>query len=228
MVFCLFEDTPPRTNDAKPGSRKAQQQDLFFQRVGKPNEFGVALKDAPCTEPVCCCLSGLCIPWGCTACWGRNAVLEAHFNGITDFRCFQGYITHFCCFPVGECFPGSPIGLCLEGCCCTTASLSIARIYLMDARDIRPDPCDWQIIRFSNCLQLLSCICHLASIFNPDLREVAQLIDTIADAVTLTVAGCMGAQIYHELKKSASQVAPTGAPPVAELAGAPPALEMVR
>jgi len=34
-------------------------------------------------------------------------------------------------------------------------------------------------------------------------RQAADVIDCIADLVTFSVAGCMGAQIEHELKSAA-------------------------
>ena len=59
---------------------------------------------------------------------------------------------------------------------------------------------DWQIIQCSNFLQLLSCIIDIIAAFVPDLRDLALVIDLIADLFTLSVAGCMGAQVYHEIK----------------------------
>ena len=37
----------------------------------------------------------------------------------------------------------------------------------MDLKNIRPDPCDYQLIQFSNCLQCLSCICSIAALVEP-------------------------------------------------------------
>ena len=322
MCHIFLEDTPPQKNNAK--GRKGVQNELFLERQGKPNTFQLGMKDACCAEPFCCCLSGVGAPWGCTAFFMRKAVLETYHNGVKDFTCFQGYIPKICCCTTPDPCPGSELGVCFEACCCPIVSISIARIHIMDTKEIRPDPCgaltrldpttagwqrrppcsccraspyvtdpeltrsrptlaDWQLIRCSNCLQLLSCICQcaasfralpharaaheppeppreppymqppsrrakrvaagvallthssptltcsLAAIFNPDLRDLAELVDLIADAVTYSVAGCMGAQIYREIKSDA-KVKPAGAPPAAlEMAGAPPAaLEMDR
>jgi hypothetical protein len=74
----------------------------------------------------------------------------------------------------------------------------------MDARSLRPDPVDYQLIAFSNFCQILSCICDIAACFYEDLRELAQLIDCIADMITYSVVGCMGAQVEHELKQIVS------------------------
>ena len=112
--------------------------------------------------------------------------------------------------------PGSEAGLCIEGCCCPMISLSVARLHIMDVKRIQPDPCDWQIIAFSNALQCLSAIVNIIAIFVEQLRDAAEIIDLIADLVTLTVAGCMGAQVYHEVNKSnASGAVVQGQMPVA-------------
>merc|ERR1711998_285316 len=60
---------------------------------------------------------------------------------------------------------------------------------------------DWQIITCSNFLQLLSCIFNLLALFIEQLRDAAQILDCIADCFTLSVAGCMGAQVKHEIDK---------------------------
>lgn len=84
----------------------------------------------------------------------------------------------------------------------------------MDTKRIRPDPCDWQIIACANFLQCMACICYIASIFQEELYELAQLIELIADLVTLSVAGCMGAQVFHETKVPLAGAA-SAPPPVA-------------
>lgn len=82
----------------------------------------------------------------------------------------------------------------------------------MDSKNLRPDPMDYQIIAFANCCQLLSCICDIASMFAENLREAALIIDLIADLVMCSVAGCMGAQIHHEIKlDKAAGLAPKNA-----------------
>jgi hypothetical protein len=80
-----------------------------------------------------------------------RAILPA---GIDDFVCFQNYIPACCCLDFPNMCRGSKTGLCLEGCCCPIFSLSIARIHLMDSKQMRPDPMDWQLIHCSNALQV--------------------------------------------------------------------------
>mmetsp|Transcript_30982 Transcript_30982/g.90929 ORF Transcript_30982/g.90929 Transcript_30982/m.90929 type:complete len:283 (+) Transcript_30982:22-870(+) len=278
MVFCFCPDAPPEKVSAK-GSRGAQQK-LLLDYQGNPHMFALGLKDACCTEPACCCLSAFGAFPGCTACWARKAVLEKYYNGMDDYVCCQGYLPRCCCVDMSNCCKGSPAGLFCEACCCPVFSLSIARIHLMHSKRIRPDPCDYQIIACSNCLQLIACILDIIAIFveqvarglppftptlsppplhpktpspypNPNprpqtpslflspsqLREAAHIVDLLADLVTCSVAGCMGAQIYHEIKKDKDEITfvvvegvPVGSayqPPPAtqDGAGAPPKAE---
>ena len=219
MCFLCSEE-PPENVRAK-GSRGAAQNAMVALK-DNPNQFAIGLKDACCAEPLCCCLSFFGAPLGCTACWARKAVLDKYHNGVKDFVCCQGYVPKCCCVDVAECCPGNICGLCCEGCCCPILSVSIARIHLMHTRNLRPDPCDWQLIACSNCLQLVACIFQILAIFIDALREAAQIIDCIADLFTCSVAGCMGAQIHHTIKND-NKVAPivqgtvVGAPENAEM-----------
>jgi len=205
MVFCfLCPDTPPEKVSAK-GSRGASQNAMLEMKEN-PHIFAVGLHNACCAEPCCCILSSLGSPLGCTACWARKAVLDRYYNGLDDYVCCQGYWPRCCCVDVPNCCRGSPAGLCLEGFCCGPFSLSIARIHLMHSKRIRPDPMDYQVIACSNCLQFISCILDIAAIFAKELRDLAHLVDLLADLVTCSVAGCMGAQIKHELKKDKDEI----------------------
>ena len=65
----------------------------------------------------------------------------------------------------------------------------------MDKYALSSDPCDYRIIAFSNCLQILACICDILAIFIAELREVACILDRIADFVYHVVSGCMTAQV---------------------------------
>jgi len=203
--MCIFcPDKPPESVKAK-GAHGAQQQ-AMLSKQNNPYGFALGLKDAPCKEPACCCISALGSPCGLTACWARKAVLEKYDGGVDNFVCCQGYIGKQCCVdPVTYC-PGSMLGLVLEGCCCPMLSLSIARIHLMDKKQVRPDPCDWQIIQCSNALQLISCVLDLAAMIYDPLREAAQLVGLIVDIFTCSVGGCMGAQVHHEIKLDANNI----------------------
>ncbi len=96
------------------------------------------------------------------------------------------------------------LGLCIEGCCCDPLSLSITRMYIMDIKNLHPDPVDYQIIRFSNCLQLASCICSCAAVIsgNDACNDVAQCLQLAAEIVLRVVMGCISAQISMEIQHS--------------------------
>jgi len=201
MVFCLFSDKPPDKVGAK-GAAGARNQALL-DRQDNPNEFAVPLKSACCADPCTCCITTICAFGGCPACYFRKKVLDETANGTDDYVCCQGYVPKICCLDFPNMCQGSAVGLCCEGCCCPIFSLSIARIHLMDAHQLHPDPTDYQIIRFSNCCQILSCICDILACFDESFAQLAAIIDCIADTITASVAGCMGAQITVELKKAA-------------------------
>lgn len=193
---------------------KNQAQHVLYSKLDKPNTWETGMKDAPCAEPLACCCASLCFPCGFTTCYFRKAAIEEWGKFPDDYQCFQGYIPGGCCGsclkPCIEGSQGNVCCLCLEGCCCPLNGLQCTRFYVMDAEDLQPDPCDWKIIECSNCLQLLSCICHCAAMFYPDLEEAAELIDCIADCFTVSMAGCMGAQLCAQIKKH--QISNGGAP----------------
>ena len=205
--FICFDAVPPDSVAAR-GSLLRGKHGKILEAQHNKLDFAAGL-DVMCVEQPCCCLlSTLGVPCGFTSCYSRHLVLKSYANGVSDFICCQGYVDKCCCFEPASCFPGSSLGLCLEGCCCPMFSLSIARIHVMDIKRLRPDPMDYQTIACSNCLQLLSCICDCLSICVEDLREAALVIDLVADLVTCSVGGCMGAQIYHEVHNDPGIKAP--------------------
>merc|ERR1711871_1160902 len=71
---------------------------------------------------------------------------------------------------------------------------------VMDAYSLRPDECDNKLIRFNNCIQCFSVICDILAIFMPQFRDLAQIIDCIADLVFFSTVGCMTGQVFNELE----------------------------
>lgn len=199
VCFFLCPSEPPEKVTSK-GTRGIAQKSLL-EKQNQPHQFALGLKDAPCAEPACCCLSFCGVPHGCTACWARKAVLEMYDGGVENFVCCQGYIGKCCCIDPRECCKGSMTGLILEGCFCPVLSLSIARVHMMAMKQIRPDPIDYQLIACSNCLQLASCVLDIIAIFVEPARDAALILDYVADCFTCSVAGCMGAQVKHEIDK---------------------------
>ena len=121
------------------------------------------------------------------------------------YICCQGYYDR-CCFKAGSIGDqGNSCCLCLESVCCHSCAVSATRMYVMDKYDLASDPCDRRIMRFNNFMQLLACVCQLAAMFVPELRDAAQLIDFIADLVYMATAGCMFAQVNVELEQSANR-----------------------
>lgn len=72
----------------------------------------------------------------------------------------------------------------------------------MDTRQIQPDPCDNQIVRCHNMLQLLTCVVELIGCVgrDRDIQEVGMVLRKISDLVYCSVMSCMTAQVAHELK----------------------------
>ena len=215
FFLCCSSDPPPKS------TAKGMYGNVGNAFIGKqtyPNAFALGLKDAPCVEPKCCILGTLGAPCGFTACWARKAVLEKYGGGVQDFICLQGYAPGCCCIQPNSCFPGSPVGLYLEGCCCPMISLSIARIHLMDAKRLHPDPMDYQIIACSNVLQVVSCLFSVVAALSGkrQLEDAAAIVDLVADLFTMSVAGCMAAQVSHEIHRAdqAAVVATAVAVPV--------------
>ena len=64
------------------------------------------------------------------------------------------------------------------------------------------DDGDIRLIQLNNLLQLCACICEGAAYIteNELLHEAAQIVECLADAAFCCTAGCMTAQIYHEIK----------------------------
>lgn len=46
---------------------------------------------------------------------------------------------------------------------------------------------------------MLRCICDTVAVFYPDARDLANIIDLIAEITYHTVSGCMTAQVAHEI-----------------------------
>ena len=196
MVFCCFDESPI---DGDP-------------RAGFPRTWQTNLLNAPCNEPVCC-LAGLFCPM-CTAFSLRK---EALGGSLEEYICCQGYFDCAPCFRAGTCGEQSSpeVCLCIESCCCTHFAAQATRFYIMDTRQIMPDPVDNQIIRFHNCLQCLACICELAAMFSQDgdLIDAAQTIRLIADLVYMILLSCFAAQVKAELKAEAAGKVPRPSAP---------------
>lgn len=165
--------------------------------------------NAPCVDcPTSCCWClGQFIPFtmGCTQCALRRKVLE---GDMSKYQCFQGYYTICCCIKGGSMNEDSCPDFCafLEGCLCNCVAVSASRVYVMEKYNLTSDACDYRIIRINNCLQLLACVCDILAIFIDSLRQLARVIDNIADCFYHTVSGCMTAQVLIPIISSSTAI----------------------
>lgn len=116
-------------------------------RNKRTNRFQISMVEGLYTNQPWCCLTFLC-PC-CSAYYTRYRVLD---GDMSKYICCQGYL-NCACFRAGQCGERSCPEVCLaiETLCCLGPSMSSSRIYVMDMYDLRPDPCDNRLIRFSNC-----------------------------------------------------------------------------
>lgn len=165
------------------------------EKASRPNRFQISLMDGCFQHQPWCCLTYLCAP--CSAYYTRYRVLD---GDMTKYTCCQGYI-RCACFQPGEMGEQNCPQFCLglESCCCLGLSMSTSRLSVMDRYDLRPDPCDNRLIRFSNCMQVLTCVCDILAMFNRDLRHAAHLTHMAADLIFYSLMGCMAAQVNYEL-----------------------------
>jgi len=186
MVCCLlcFDDSPMEGDP----------------RAGYGNHWQIGMMESPGKNPGMFCYSLICCP--CAQYTLREKALQGDWK---RYKCCQGYYDA-CCFKAGSIGDeGNQCCMVLEACCCLSCAVSSSRMLVMDSRNIIPDPCDNRIIRFNNCIQMLSCLCHIAAIFMSELRDIADLIDFIADLVFYTTQACMTAQTSFELDYEKSQ-----------------------
>jgi hypothetical protein len=193
MCCCILSDEPTEDSRGR------------YKTFSGPNQFRVSMMDTLSPfQPSCgfsCCLwfSGQCFPGlcGCTQYLLRRKVLN---DSLSNYVCCQGYYDNEC-FKSGSCGEQEcpSLCLCIEAHCCSSCALSASRIYVIEKYDLSSDPCDYRLIRINNCLQILSCFCDLLSIFAEQLRELARIIDCVADVFYICVSGCMTVQVAHEV-----------------------------
>mmetsp|Transcript_29485 Transcript_29485/g.95057 ORF Transcript_29485/g.95057 Transcript_29485/m.95057 type:complete len:262 (-) Transcript_29485:857-1642(-) len=199
VCCCCVGSAPPR------GGGGSKRQSMYDKYQDYSNKWDVTMCDAPCAEPCCCCYGCLPCTFLCANWQMRKRVLNAQSpgSGLKNYICVQGYVPKCCC---GLWNPGHmgethcpATCLCCEACCCPGMVITASRLLAMDMYAIQPDPCDNRLIRFNNCLQLLACICHILALCNDAFRDLACIIDCIADCVFLSTAGCMMGQLHREL-----------------------------
>ncbi|KAJ1416933.1 hypothetical protein B484DRAFT_352105 [Ochromonadaceae sp. CCMP2298] len=189
MSCCCIPGTPVEDPSGRLktfGGAQTFQRSMMAAPYANCNSFLFCGQFWPCT-------------FGCAQCLLRRKVLGDKF--AEKYSCFQGYFD-CCCLKAGSCGESSCPTCCafMEGCCCNCFAVSASRFYVMERYDIGSDPCDYRLIRINNCLQLLSCICSVMAIFCDELRQLAWIINRIADLFYQCVSGCMTAQTAFEVE----------------------------
>ncbi|DAZ93958.1 TPA: hypothetical protein N0F65_001093 [Lagenidium giganteum] len=168
-------------------------------RNDRQGKFTVDMMSAPKTDPGCCLASCLC------PCCAQIYIRRKALNyDMTKYSCCQGYMDGIMpCIKSGQCGEQScpTCCLCLESFCCNGCAVSATRMMVMDRYDLRPDEMDNRIIRCNNCIQMFSVICDCLAICITELRDVAQILDCIAQCTYMSVQGCMTAQVNVELNR---------------------------
>lgn len=145
-------------------------------------------------QPVCCCTYLFPL---CSVGYMRYKLLH---KDMSKYKCCQGYMDNRC-FHSGELGEKScpMFCLCMEVSCCLGPSMSSTRMSIIDQFQLRPDPCDNRIIRFTNCLMCFSCLCEILSIFYPDLKEFTRVIHAVSNCIVYMTIGCMASQVHNEI-----------------------------
>lgn len=166
------------------------------------SKFTVSMMNAPCaacpSSGFWFCCQFLPMTMACTQYKLRSKLLK---GDMSQYQCFQGQFVVCCCIKAGACGEQScpELCLCAESCFCNGYALSATRYVVMEKYGLSSDPCDNRLIRISNCLQILSCVCDILAIIDNNFREIARIIGWIADVVYHTVSGCATAQCAHEM-----------------------------
>jgi len=206
-LCCCFSGEPLNQDEAQ-----GRRGGMYAKYLGNREKFQLSMGDACCKEPGCCLLGGCPICFCCTTHHMRYKVLNhvSPNSGWDHYICCQGYTGPCCCFTPGACCEKElpRTCMCCEIICCPGLAVSTNRFVMMDHYQFTPDECDNRLIRFNNCIQILSCICHILAIFNRDFQQLAAIIDLIADIVFFSTAGCMTAQVNYEVKYRESLAAP--------------------
>ena len=196
FILCCFDDGP-----------------IEGDRFAAGTAFATPLSNACCTDPGCC-LAGFFCPC-CTLFKLRYDYLR---GDMSQFLCCQGLWGGCLCLRPGRMGEKSCPELCLacEVILCPGLSISATRMSMMQSYQLQSDPFDRKLIRFSNCLQMLSCLCTTVAICVPECQNCARMTEKIADLVFWSVLGCMSAQVHHEMavrnhQTSQAPLAPHGA-----------------
>jgi len=166
--------------------------------------YKISLCQAPCSEPLCCCVSVLCF---CPVQVHMRRRVLNHVepgSGWSNYICCQGQFGGCCCIQPGSLGESTcPVPcMCLEACCCPGAAVSASTNVIRQKYSLGLDEDDVRLIRCNNCLFFLSaglsCVAMITDCEADDF--LAAVVNCISDVVFLSVSGCMTAQMHHEMK----------------------------
>eukprot|EP00308_Calcidiscus_leptoporus_P005298 CAMPEP_0119358250 /NCGR_PEP_ID=MMETSP1334-20130426/6497_1 /TAXON_ID=127549 /ORGANISM="Calcidiscus leptoporus, Strain RCC1130" /LENGTH=270 /DNA_ID=CAMNT_0007372697 /DNA_START=41 /DNA_END=853 /DNA_ORIENTATION=+ len=206
-------------------------------RAGNPATWEVSMCNSFCKDP-CCCLAGMILPCP-TSCYMRHKVLTAVGEWPQGYTCCQSYFG-CCCISnetIGQCCGALPSGSAPAACCCLFlesflcchVATQASRFFVMDRKQLMPDPCDNRLISFSNFLQCLACLFELAVCIASLITDVPQgviyaswAVRLAADLFLLSLIGCMTAQTNVEIEAGVDVKIASGAQAVMAHDNPPP------
>ena len=203
--MCLFCcPTGPLSDSEKQNNKHAGP---MSQYEGAQQTFDIPLCRVWCCSSACpCCLLTMLCYCPVQVCMRYKALNHVDpQSGWRNYKCCQGYFGGCCCLQPGNCGEQCcpcPC-MCLESVCCPGLAVSATSLVIREHYRLGLDKDDIRLIRCSNCLQVLACCCYLAACLT-DSEEVdcaAHVTGWLADIVFCSVAGCMTAQVHHEMVK---------------------------
>ena len=181
------------------------------QRAMYSRGWQTELLTAPVVNPVWCL--GSCI---CSPCAQYSLRYRALGGNMAAYRCCQGYFDFPPCFQSGRCGDeGSDMCLLVEVCLCPMFAVQATRFYMMDTRSIAPSPTDNKLLRCSNFLQSMACLCEIAACLCGDGYDAAATVRIVADSFFFSLIACMSAQVATELDAERKGGAPARQPGMA-------------
>ncbi|UPR00782.1 hypothetical protein HOP50_06g40980 [Chloropicon primus] len=179
----------------KPSLREAklEQRKMMYNNRGQYSyTWQTEMKSACFSNPLFCCLAVFCSP--CVSYSNRQ---EALHGDMRFYTCCQGLLPCSGRMKEEQC---PEVCLCLEVSCCFPNSVLATRYLLQDEMQLENTKCDNCLFNTMVALQGLACVCYIASIFEPGLREAAQTVDAVADLVYCSVCACMQTQHRDQIK----------------------------
>lgn len=191
---------------------KGQYGEQYAEYLDNTETYDITLCQAPCAEPGCCCISMFC--FCCAQVHMRHKALNHVYPGSewSKYICCQNYFGGCCCIQPGKLGEQScPVCcMCMESLCCAGMAVSATSGLIRDKYQLGLDADDIKLIRLNNCIQMIALVANVVSMFADwdGEEQCIQCINLIANAVFCSTAGCMTAQVYHEINLRENPEAP--------------------